>query len=68
MMAIADTWCRVNMYWRCRAALMQGHMARVFMRSREYPEGTPEHEAWLMGIDGVMAIRIDNDFKVQKVF
>ncbi len=56
---------RLQLYWHCRAALMQGHMARVFMKSMTYPEGSQEHEAWLLGKSGVLAIYITTDFKVQ---
>lgn len=63
----ADWRTRIDLYWRCRAALHQGHMARVFMQSLEYEKGTPEYAAWLMGIEGVLAIRITDDFQVEKV-
>lgn len=62
---VTDQAARVQLYWRCRSALMQGHMARVFMQSRTYKEGTPEYDAWLLGIDGVLSIYITTDFKVQ---
>lgn len=64
---LADWRARVALYWSCKAALNQGHMARVFMESVEYEPGTQEHAAWLMGIRGVLAIRITDDFKVQEV-